>query len=203
MLTKVAVHQAAAGAPTVILDPRSNIRGLLDDDTTICCHDIAKLARQRETNAHFPTCRALLLYAEYPYPSMADLTAAAEDAIRNLQLTADRLNAPGLLIADQYHVAADIDWNHWTDRTQIPNIHTVVSTVYLPTSGIKRPIPVIANADAIILRTTSDSNLVPVMANSDIDDDLSLMTDVNKSLRAGYLWLRDPRWSAFFADPRQ
>ena len=69
------------------------------------------------------------------------------------------------------------------------------------TSGIKRPIPMIANADAIILRTTSDKQLEPVLANSDIDDDLTLMTDADKSFRTGYIWLREPRWSAFFTDP--
>ena len=134
---------------------------------------------------------------------MADMTAAAQDAIHNLQLTADRLNAPGLLIVDHYYVAADLDWDRLIDRTQNGNIHTVFSGINHPylTSGIKRPIPMIANADAIILHTTSDKQLEPAMANSDIDDDLTLITDTRKSLNAGYLWLREPRWSAFFTDP--
>lgn len=202
VMAKVATHQAAAGTPTVILDPRSNIRRMLDDNAAICCHDIAKLTHQRQIKANFPKCAALLLYAEYPYPSQSDMTAAAQDAIGNLQLTTDHLNTPGLLIVDHYYIAADLDWNSWSDRTQNANIHTMFSVNHHPhcASGIKRPIPMIANADAIILRTTSDTNLAPVLHNSNIDDDLSLMTNGDKSFQAGYLWIRAPRWSAFFTD---
>ena len=64
ILVKVATHQAAAGTPTVILDPRSNIRSALDDDAAICHHDVAKFAHQRQSNANFPMCNALLMYAE-------------------------------------------------------------------------------------------------------------------------------------------
>lgn len=134
------------------------------------------------------------------------MTAAAQDAIRNLQLTSDRLKAPGLLIVAHYYVAADLDWNRWIDPTQNGNIHTMFSANHHShfTSGIERPIPMIANADAIIPRTTLDKQLAPVLANSDIDDDLTLITeitDADKSFHTGYLWLSDPRWSAFFTDP--
>ena len=107
---------------------------------------------------------------------------------------------PAVLIADHYQPFADLDWNRWTDRTQNGGIHTIVSTNRPPDSGlIKRPIPVIANADAIIIRTTSKRNLVPILDNTEIADDLSPLTDLRR-VGIGYLWLRDTKWSAFFTD---
>ena len=142
----------------------------------------------------------LLLHARYPRPSQTEMTDIAEHTIRNLQTAQERLQTPALLIADQYQIFEDIAWNRWTDRTQNGGVHTMVCTIQPPSGLTKRPIPIIANADAIILRTTSDKNLGPVLDNSDIDGDITLLTDRRKSFSVGYLRLRDAKWSAYFTD---
>lgn len=200
ILAKVATHRSAIGRPTAILDPVANIHHALPHDTNIHQIEMSRIGALTEIDDIIQQGGVLLLHARYPRPSRTEMTHIAEHTIRNLQTAQERLQTPALLIADQYQIFEDITWNRWTDRTQNGGIHTMVTTNHPPTSLIKGPIPIIANADAIILRTTSDKNLVPVLDNSDIDGDLTLLTDYRKSFGVGYLRLRDAKWSAYFTD---
>ena len=214
VLAKIALHHAEAGNPTLILDPAGNIRRQLGERPAILQHDVT----QDPPTIHFdisdslPTGKALLIYADHPYGKQRpDLTPAAKHALHNLKVVMETLSCitgnterPGLLIADQYSFAADIDWKQWTDPAHNGSIHTAIGTTRPPTNSVKRPIPDIANADAIIIRTTSRKNIAPVLDNSGIDDDLTILTDSCETGHGiGYLWLRQTGFASFFRDQPQ
>ena len=203
ILAKAALHQSAAGRPTAILDPHGDIRHELPPDTKIRQLNIRHLDDHSEIADTIQQGGAVLLYDEFPHPNRPNLTAVAQTALSSLQAVQNRTSTPATLIADHYQPFVDLDWNRCTDRTQNGGIHTIVSANRPPTAGlIKRPIPVIANADAIIIRTTSRQNLAPILDNAEIEDDLSPLTDLRR-VGIGYLWLRDTKWSAFFTDRQQ
>ena len=203
VLAQAALLQAAAGRPTAILDPHGDIRHELPADTKIRQLNIRQINDCSEITDIITQGGAILLYDEFPHQTRPDLTDVAQTATSSLQAARKRTSMPAVLIADCYQPFADLDWNLWTDRTQNGGIHTIVSTNRPPTAGlIKRPIPVIANADAIIIRTTSRQNLAPILDDAEIDDDLSPLTDLRR-VGIGYLWLRDTKWSAFFTDRQQ
>lgn len=84
ILAKAALHQAAAGRPTAILDPHGDIRHELPADTKIRQLNIRQLNDCSEITDIITQGGAVLLYDEFPHPTRPDLTAVAQTAISSL-----------------------------------------------------------------------------------------------------------------------